>query len=301
MKLPRSKLLLIPFVVFNLLAALGFAIEIYNRHYRGASTPFVWPAVGFVLLSGFFVVRQRWLYIVLGALTVIFTAVLIQIMLWTDYRHPSLVYNFRHWKLETATGRIQLTDPIGPYPPVGGAYISCNFALTNWLQYLETQPLLCTAFDEQLRLLMYLNDNDTEHGVLREFQLNQFIVDRKSLLGEPLDRMATRIAFIRSREGLWPQHRIKALYQVFEREISPGQTRVIESFSRDATGKLKSFTESSLLNLTSKDIFAVYNDQGLLTEIPPMGKRSFAFPAKVDTTPFLQYNLPPWIGPESVL
>jgi hypothetical protein len=300
MNASRYKLFLIPFILLNLLAAVGFGIEAYNRYYRGVHTPFLLPAIGLLLLSGFFVVRRRWMYIGLGVVTAIFTALFIQIQLWVSYQRPSLVYNYRGWEMDSTTGRIHLASPIGPYAPASGGYVTCNFALNDWLQYLDNQPLLCTAFDEQLRLLMYLNDNDTDQGLLREFQLNQFKVDRKSLLGEPLDRMATRIAFIRNKKGVWPRYRIKAFYQVYEREIGTGQTRVIESFSRDAQGRLKSFTESSLLNLTSKDVFAVYNDQGLLKEIPQMGKRSFAFPAKVDTSPFLHYNLPQRIRPGEI-
>lgn len=297
MALPRPKLLFLPFLFFNLLAAAGLGVELYNRHYRGVSTPFLLPALGLILLSLFFLIRKRWMYFVLVALTAIFTAVFLQVLFWQPYRRPSWVYNYRNWAMQTATGRLKLSHPLGPYSPASGAYISCNFSLIEWWQYLNTQPLLCTAFDAQLRLQMYLNDNETDQGLLREFQLNQFKVDRKSLLGEPLDRMATRIAFIRKAKGWWAPFKIKAIYQVYEREVSEGHTRVIESFSRDPQGRLKSFTESSLLNLTSKDVFAMYNGQGLLTEIPQMGGRSFAFPAKVDTTPFLNYNLPAIIRP----
>jgi hypothetical protein len=208
-----------------------------------------------------------------------------------------MAYYYKDWKFNTKTGRIKLIHPLGFYPPAAGAYVTCSFALKSWLDYFDNQPILCTAFDDQLRILMFLNDHDTDEGTLREFQLNSFKVERKSLLGDPLDRSALRIAFIPLRNGLWPQFKIKKIYEVFEKEVEPGRTRVIESFSRKPSGALESLTESSLLNLTFKDLYAVYDQNGILVKIPRMNGRSFIFPAKIEVSRLAQYPLPPFIQP----
>jgi hypothetical protein len=276
---------------------LCLGIEIYNQYFRNIASPFLAPGLGLVLLSLFFLVQHRKAYLVLSLLTLTYIAASLTLGLWGDFSRPSAVQCYRRWKFNTQTGRIRLEQPLGRMAPSSGSYISCSFEMKSWRDYLDNQPNLCTGFSEDLRVAMYLNDHDTDNGILRELQLNQFQLQGKSLLGEPLDRGALRVAFIKSSERLWPVYRCKAIYQVFEREVSPGQSRIIESFTRDGNGALKSFTESSALNLTAKELYAVYNAQGVLAEIPRLIGQSFVFPAKVDVGRVLKYNLPPYLYP----
>lgn len=284
--------MLLPFLLFLLpgLACLG--IEAYNQYYRQLASPFLAPGLGLVLFSFFFLAQRRWAYFTLGFLTLSYIAASLTLGLWGDFRRSAAPQCFGAWAFNTVTGRIQLEKPLGKSAPAQGAYITCSFAMRTWWDYLDNQPNLCTAFDENLRVTMFLNDQDTDGGILREFQINQFSLQSKSQLGEPLDRGALRLALMREDKKFRPKYQLKLMYQVYEREITPGHSRVIESFSRDGNGKLKSFTESSAINVTSKDVFAVYNAQGLLTEIPRLATKSFVFPARIDISRFERY-VPP--------
>lgn len=293
----KLNLLWIPFFIFALAGLACLGVEAYNQHFREISSPFLAPGLGLLLLSLFFLIKKRKAYFILSLLTFAFVAASLNLGLWGDFRRASVAECYREWAFDTQTGRIRLKFPLGRAAPSQGAYITCSFTMKTWWDYLDNQPNLCTAFDPNLRVLMFLNDQDVDSGVLREFQINQFSLQAKSLLGEPLDRGALRIALLKSPKKFRPSFQVKAIYQVFEREISEGQSRVIESFTRDGQGNLKSFTESSALNMTSKDIFAVYNQQGILSEIPRLNTRSFVFPARVDVSGVLKYRLPPLLYP----
>ncbi|MFO1462816.1 MAG: hypothetical protein U1F66_03500 [bacterium] len=295
--LPRFNLLWIPFGVFALLGLACLGIEGYNQYFREISSPFLAPGLGFLLLSLFFLIKHRKAYFVLSVLTLTYVAASLTLGLWGDFRRGSVVQCYRQWSFDTKTGRLLLKMPLGRAAPTSGAYVTCSFTLRSWWDYLDNQPNLCTGFDEGLRVLMFLNDQEVDSGVLREFQINQFQLQGKSLLGEPLDRGALRLALLRAGGRLRPTFQVKAIYQVYERVLGEGQSRVIESFTRDGQGNLKSFTESSALNLTTKDIYAVYNQQGILSEIPRLNTRTFAFPARIDVAPVLKYTLPPLLYP----
>ena len=282
----------LPFLVFLLPGMACLGVDAYNRYYRELSSPFLAPGLGFVLLSLFFLVQRRVAYFLLSFLTLAYIAASLTLGLWGDFRRPAVPQCYRQWAFDSRNGRLQLKEPLGKSAPADGAYITCSFTMRSWWDYLDDQPNLCTAFAQDLRVTMFLNDQDTDGGILREFQINQFSLQTKSLLGEPLDRGALRLAYLKEEKKFRPNYQLKAMYQVYEREITPGQSRVIESFSRDGTGKLKSFTESSALNLTSKDVFAVYNAQGLLVEIPRLATKSFVFPARIDVNKIDRY-LPP--------
>ncbi len=282
----------LPFLLFLIPGVACLGIDVYNRYYREVSSPFLAPGLGFFILSLFFLVQRRWAYFLLSFLTLAYIAASLTLGLWGDFRRTAVPQCYRQWAFDTVKGRLRLKEPVGKSAPAGGAYITCSFAIRSWWDYLDNQPNLCTAFDENLRVTMFLNDQDTDGGILREFQVNQFALQTKSLLGEPLDRGALRLAFLREEKKFRPNFQLKAMYQVYEREITPGHSRVIESFSRDGSGKLKSFTESSALNVTAKDVFAVYNSQGLLTEIPRLATKSFAFPGRIDVSKIEKY-LPP--------
>ncbi len=297
MKIKRLFLYLLPPLIFILPALVGISIDVYNRYYRGVASPLPCISYGLILISLFFLIRKRLAYFILTTLTFFYLVVFFVLGLWKGLDPRSAVYYYRNWWLNTRDGRIHLQEPLGNYPPATGPYITCSFTLRSWRDYLDNQPVLCTAFDKQLRMKMFLIDHDTESGILREFQMNEFRVERKSLLGDPLDRAAIRIAFIGTDKGLWPKYRIREIYQVFEKTIEGGQSRVIESISRNPQGRLKSFTESSLLNLTDKDVYAVYNAQGLLTEIPRLLGKTFVFPGKIDVGPILDYLLPERLEP----
>ncbi|HCU24713.1 MAG TPA: hypothetical protein DF383_06830 [Deltaproteobacteria bacterium] len=287
----------LPSAGFALLGLLCLGVEAWNRYFRQASSPFLAPALGFLVLCPFFLIRKRWAYIALSLLALAYVAASLTLGLWGDFQRASVVQCYRDWSFSTTQGRLRLSKPLGRNAPAAGAYISCNFALKSWWDYLDSQPNLCTAFDAELHVIMFLNDQEADGGILREFQINQYGLQGKSLLGEPLDRGALRIALNKTADRLWPKYKIKAIYQVYEQAISPGQTRVIESFARGPKGDLKSFTESSALNLDSKDLFAVYNSQGILTEFPRVPSRSFVFPAKIEVERVLKYELPRVIGP----
>jgi hypothetical protein len=290
------KIYLFPVLFLILPAVLGLCLELYNRYYRGLSTPFLYPSLGLILISLFFWVKKRWLYFALILLTAVYLVFFFRYTLWSERNPPSWVYYYQDWQFDTQSGRIKLKTPLGNYPPASGTYLSCNFALKNRLSYLNAQPVLCTAFDSQLRLKMFLNEHQTDEGTLREFQVNEFRVDRKSLLGEPLDRSALRIAFVPEKSLIFPKYRAKAIYQVYEREISPNRYKIVESFSRNAQGELKSFTESPDLKFTSGDVYAVYNADGILVKIPMIRNRNFSFPAQVDIRRYRNYELPKLLG-----
>ncbi|HKX11549.1 MAG TPA: hypothetical protein VJP40_00245 [bacterium] len=282
----------LPFLLFLIPGLVCLAVDVYNRYYRQIGSPFLAPGLGFFILSLFFLVQRRWAYFLLSFFTLVYIGASLTLGLWGDFRHAAVPQCYRQWSFDTVKGRIRLQEPLGRSAPPGGAYITCSFALRTWWDFVDNQPNLCTAFAEDLRVTMFLNDQDTDGGILREFQVNQFSLQTKSLLGETLDRGALRLAFLREEKKFRPNFELRAMYQVYEREITPGHSRVIESFSRDGQGKLKSFTESSALNITSKDIFAVYNSQGLLTEIPRLATKSFVFPARIDVSKVERY-LPP--------
>lgn len=288
----KAKFYFFPILFLVLPALAGILLEIYNRYYRGISTPFLIPALGLILVSLFFWVKRKWAYIFLMFATVLYTGFFLKHLFWQNAQPSFWVYNYRDWALNTQTGKIRLTGPLGNNSPVSGAYVSCNFSFGGWRSFLNFQPILCTAFDPQLRIKMFLHDQSTDAGQLREIQINQFRVDRKSLLGEPLDRSALRMAFIQKKGRLSPKFTLKAIYQVFERELSEQQTRIVETFARDAQGRLKSFTESPLLKFSNRDVFAVYNSQGYLVHIPRMKEKSFSFPAKIDIRSYQDYHLP---------
>jgi hypothetical protein len=294
----RQKLYLIPVLFLMLAAVAGLVLEFYSRHFRGIGTPFLYPSLGFILLSLYFTVRRRWLYFVLLGITPVFLFFFFKDGLWLDNYPASVVYYYHRWSLNTQTGLLRLHQPMGPHPPTSGAYVSCNFSFKNWLDFLKTQPTLCTGFDDQLRLQMTLNDGEGSSGPVREFQLNYFSVDRKSLLGEPLDRSALRIAFLPKEKGLQPKYKIHEIYQVFERELEPGKNKIVESFSWNATGGLVSFTESPTLKFTGKDVYALYGPDGDLMEIPNRGNRSYSFPAKIDIQHYEVYHLPGILSPD---
>jgi len=285
-------LFLLPASFFLLPALASFGIEIYNRFYRGMQTPFLYLGIALLCFSLFFLVRRKRWMIPVGVAVVFYLAFLGIHQPWQGMDNTNQVYYYRHWSLNSADGRIHLTDPFGYYPPNSGSYITCNFNIKGWLGYLDNQPSLCSAFDAQLRLSMFLNDHETDEGILREFQWNTFKVGRNSLLGEPLDRSALRVAFLEDRSSFLKKFQVKEIYEVYERQVQTEQSRIIESFSRKGDGKLKSFTESSLINLTPKDVFALYNSQGLLKEMPKLGKKSFAFPAHIDISSVADYSLP---------
>lgn len=288
----KRKLYFLPVLLLLLAALAGLVLEAYHRYHRGIGTPFLYPSLGLILLSFYFWARRRWIYFVLLAITPVFLFFFFRHALWLDSYPSSVVYYYRHWSLDTQTGLLRLKKPMGPHPPLSGAYVSCNFTLKSWFDFLKTQPSLCTAFDEKLRLEMTLNDGEGSSGPIREFQLNYFSIDRKSLLGEPLDRGALRIAFSPLRPGLRPKYRIHEIYQVFERELEPGKNKIVESFSRDGEGKLVSFTESPILKFTGRDTYALYGPDGGLVEIPYRGNRNYSFPAKIDIRNHEVYHLP---------
>lgn len=296
MKLKRILLYFLPALIFLLPAALGLALEGYNRHFRGWMTPFLWVAIGLILISLLFLIRRKWALGLLGLINVVYVTFFLVTRLWTLPPGPS-VYYYRSWWLHSPTGRIHLVEPLGRYPPEKGPYLACHFQHENWVSMVKFQPSLCTGFDEGLRLAMFLNDHETEEGILREFQMNQFNVDRKTLIGDPVDRGALRIAYVSKSKGIRPRFEIREMYQVYEKELEGGQSRVLESISRDGKGKLRTLTESSLPNLTDKDLFAVYNQDGYLSRIPRMTTKSFAFPGKIDITGVRDYTLPERIYP----
>lgn len=288
----------LPVLLLLLPALLGVFWEIYNRHYRGIGTPFLYPSVGLILLSLFFWARRRWMYGILVGIISVYLFFLFKNALLEKSFPPSVVHYYRHWALDTQTGLLKLYKPIGPHPPVSGAYVSCLFSLNHWFDFFRTQPTLCTGFDEQHRLQMTLNDGEGEKGPLREFQLNFFTVDRKSLLGEPLDRWALRLAFQPVHQGLFPRYQIKRIYQVFEREMAPGKNKIVESFSRDEKGELQTFTEAPMLIMTHDSVYALYGPDGGLMEIPQRAHRNYSFPAKIDIRHYENYNLPNLLGPD---
>lgn len=292
----KFKVYVFPTLFLILPAVAGIFWEFFNRYYRGQTTPFLYPALGLLLLSLFFWVKRKWIYILLLAGTAVFLFFFFRHLLDRNSYPHSVVYYYRHWSLDTRTGKIKLSDPIGPYPPAIGAYVSCNFTLKNWQDFLNTQPLLCTGFDKNHRLKMVLNDSDGLQGPVREFQVNFFFVDRKSLMGEPLDRWALRIAFKPNHQGISPHYGIQAIYEVYEREIRPGQSKIVESFSRNPDGSLKNFTESPLIKFSQKDVYALYGPDGGLIEIPRMNRRSFSFPAKIDVQRYENYELPRYLS-----
>jgi len=281
-----------PIFVLILPAMLGLFFEGYNRYYRGVATPFLYPSIGLIVVSLFFWAKGRWTYLILIGLTGAYLFFFSRHYLWLKPDAQSNVYYYKNWIMNTKDGQIHLKDPLGKHPPEKGPYISCSFSFDGWKSYLNFQPSLCTAFDNNLRLKMYLHDQITDEGMLREFHLNLYVVDRKSLLGEPLDRAALRVAFSLKNQGINPQYKVKAIYQVYEREITPGRTKVVESFSRDPNGRLKQFTESPLLKFSNSDVYAVYDSQGLLVEIPRMKGKSFSFPAQIDVKEYRVYPLP---------
>lgn len=295
--LKRFKIYLIPVFFLILPGLVGLFFEAYNHFYRGASTPFFYPSLGLLLLSLFFWAKNRWIYLVLIVTTAGYLFFSFRHYIWLKPQPVSIVHYYQKWSLDTYTGRIHLKKPLGKHPPSKGPYISCNFSLQSWKSYLNNQPTLCTAFDKRLRLQMFLHDQMTGDGQLREFHINEYQVDRKSLLGEPLDRSALRIAFSLQKKGLRPQYRVKAIYQVYEREVGPGKSKIVESFARGPTGKLKNFTESPLLKFTNRDVYAVYDSRGILVEIPRMRGRSFSFPAKIDVRSYRKYDLPKVLRP----
>jgi hypothetical protein len=294
----KKRLYLLPVLLLLIPAAAGLVLEIYHRHFRGIGTPFLYPAFGMILLSLFFWARRRWVYFLLLAVTPVFLFFFFSNTLWLESSPTSVVYYYRDWSLNTQTGLLKLRRPMGPHPPTSGAYISCNFTFKNWSDFLKTQPSLCTAFDDQLRLKMTLNDGEGSSGPIREFQLNYFSIERKSLLGEPLDRGALRIAFVPRQKGWRPKYKVQEIYQVFERELTPGKNKIVESFSWDASGSLVSFTESPILKFTGHDVYALYGPDGGLVEIPHRGNRSYSFPAKIDIRNHEVYHLPGIIGPD---
>jgi len=295
--LPKFNLLWLPFALFFLLGLLGLGIEGYNQYFREISSPFLAPGLGFLLLSLFFLIKRGKAYFILSLLTLSYVAASLTLGLWGDFQRSAVVQCYRLWSFDTLRGRLQLRQPLGRAAPSSGAYVTCSFTLKTWWDYLDDQPNLCTAFDADLRVRMFLNDQDVDSGILREFQINQFQVLGKSLLGEPIDRGALRLALLRAPGRLRPNFQVRAIYQVYERVLEEGQSRVIESFTRYGDGTLKNFTESSALNLTAKDLYAVYNQQGVLSEIPRLNTRTFVFPAKIDVAPVLKYHLPAQLYP----
>lgn len=292
LKIKKLLLWILPSFVFLIPAAVGFGLEAFNRYYRGLASPLLWISIGFLMLGSLFLVRKRLLLWLMVLLTLFYLSAFLVLGLWKLKPYPSVVHYYRTWWLHTPTGRLHLEQPLGYYPPASGAYVSCHFPFAGWKDLVRFQPTLCTGFDERLRLTMFLNDHETETGWLREFQTNNFLIQRKTLLGDPIDRGALRIAFVGEGKPLRPVFQIREMYEVFEKETEDGQSRILESISRDGRGRLKTLTESSLPNLTDRDLFAVYNSQGLLTKIPRISGKNVVFPGKIDVTPILEYRLP---------
>ncbi len=126
----------------------------------------------------------------------------------------------------------------------------------------------------------------------REMQWNFFQVERKSLLGETLHRGALRVTYKISETWWRKKYQVEEIYQAFEKEINPGKSRVVETFLRDGKGRLKNFTESSLPNLSPEDLFATYNADGFLVDVPAVVEKSFVFPAKIDVSLLKHFRLP---------
>ncbi len=270
----------------------GLSLELLNRYHRNLSTPFLLPSIGLFLVSGFFWIRRKNLYLLWLLINLAFLGFLVQNLLLTTESPFPLVRYYKSWEVKTDSGLIKLHIPLGNYPPNQGAYISCHFPLKSLKDYWNFQPNLCSGFDEKQRLEFFLNDQSSSGENLREIQVNYFDADRKSLLGEPLDRWAMRLAYLPHRNGLQMRFRLKSIYQVYEREIENGKSKIVESFSRNGQGQLKSFTESPKTKFTDSDIYALYGPEGELVEIPQKEGRQFSFPAKVDIRDYQNYQLP---------
>ncbi len=295
----RVKLYLFPALVMLPPAVAGIAWEVYNHYYRGIGTPFLYPSLGLFLISLFFWAKNKWAYILLLTVTGVFLFFFLRHTLWIKGSATSVVYYYQSWTFDTRKGTIEPKDPLGPTPPASGGYLSCNFSFNRWLDYLNTQPQLCTSFDKDHRLVMFLNDSEGMGGSLREFQINYFTVDRKSLLGEPLDRWALRLAYRPVLQGIKKRYQLLAIYQVYEREIGKGKSKIVESFSRKANGTIKTFTESPLIKFSQKDVYALYGFDGELIEIPNRGNRNFSFPGRIDVRGYQRYDLPPYLSSDA--
>lgn len=286
-----------PLFILLPLALAGLFWEGFNLYFRGLHTPFLYPALGLILLSLFFWIKNKWAYLLLLLLTAGYMVFFLKQTLWTQERASSVVYYYRNWSFDTFSGLIHPKQPIGPHPPDTGAYLSCNYSLDHWRDYLNLQPRLCTFFDEDHRLMMFLNDTQEGDLALREFQMNYFNVPRKSLLGETLDRWALRLAYRPPSEATKNKYQLLAIYQVYERQIDRYRSKIVESFSRKPDGSLETFTESPLLKFTQKDVYALYGFDGELIEIPNRGRRNYSFPARIDVRGYESYDLPETLRP----
>lgn len=295
----KLKIYFFPILFLIVPAIFLIYFHLFNLYFRGVHSPFLYPALGLLLLSCFFWIKKRWVYFLLMGITAVYLGVFFGFLLLRESPPGSVVYYYRNWLLNTQTGLLTLKKPVGPQAPPEGSYISCNFNLKEWKNYFETQPVLCTAFDPQLRLQMFLNDHDTAEGTVREVQINFFRVERKSLLGEPLDRSAIRIAFDLVGKNLQPKYRLRTVYQVYEREIRPGLNKIVESFSRDYRGRLRSFTESPFSKFSDQDVYALYDADGVLVEIPRSKAKNYSFPALIDIGHYREYQLPEIINADN--
>lgn len=290
MKNPK-KILLIPAIFFIALATLGLGVDLYNRYYRALSTPFLAFSMIFLLVSFFFSVKKQAAFLFLTLGTVVYILVFLSLGLWRISPRGVTVY-YQSATFNSMTGRLSLARRYGLYPPPQGAYLSCHFEIKNWKSYLDSQPDLCSGFDESLRLIFSLHDQSTPSGEQREMQWNSFQVERKSLLGETLNRAALRVTYQVKAGWFRKKYQAEEIYQAFEKEINSDQNRVAETFLRDGQGRLKNFTESSLPNLSSEDLFATYNAEGILVDVPAIVEKSFVFPAKIDVSLLRRYPLP---------
>ncbi len=286
-----------PVVFLWVPGALGLALEAFNRYYRNLSTPFLLPSLGLFLVSGFFWIRRKNLYLLWILVNLIFLGFLIQSLILTTESNLPLVRYYESWEVKTESGLIRLHKPAGNYPPRQGAYVSCHFPLQSLRDYWNLQPNLCSGFDESQRVEFFIDDQVSSGENLREIQINYFYAERKSLLGEPLDRWALRLAYLPEKNHFGIRFKLKSIYQVYEREIENGKTKIVESFSRNGRGQLKSFTESPKTKFSDGDIYALYGPEGELVEIPQKEGRQFSFPAKVDIRDYKNYQLPSILRP----
>ncbi|MCP5468708.1 MAG: hypothetical protein H7A32_05520 [Deltaproteobacteria bacterium] len=291
----------IPIFLLVLPASFGLGVEVYNLYFRGMSTPFLWISVTLFLLSMFFWIRQTWLYVFLLLFLGAFLFYYLQFIAADSLAPKSSVYYYQRGYLNTQNGRLVLKKPLGKYPPQEGPYLACYFRIFEWKQYLNLQPRMCTGFDKSLRVNFSLNDQLAPEGRIREIQINDYHIERKSLLGEKLDRGALQLSYLSTEEKIWRNFRLQSTYEAYEREYQKNRFRVVESISRDAQGKIKRITESPLEVYSRPDQFANYGPNGKLKNAPKNQLKPFVFPKQIELKVYNNKGLPSRLKPGEIL
>lgn len=275
-------------VILSVLASLCIYFLIKNIYLRGVHAPF--------LLQGFclsiFILSLIWVKIRKTLLMLLVATLALSIYTAYQIKHYQLkikqswfVFHYADWEISSEDGQIHVSNPLGAIIKTNGPYLTCNFSIEKYQDYFDFAPQLCVAYDLFSRITLHYGQQGKKGERIRNIQINRFALNEKTLLGEIYTRQATRYTFI-EHLGIFSLENVDIAN---EKEFQNNQSRVLETLTYDSSGTLTQITESSLLNLLHRNVYAVYNTEGQITQIPTKNA-SFSFPSKINTKEIKEFK-----------